>query len=108
MTAIDPLSTAAAAQAAQSAQARNGTGEAAQDEVAKGFETIFLTQLVDQMMKTVDSSAFGGDQQAEMWRSFMSEAIAEQLSDNGGLGFGGSVKQMIASYEQGIGPAGKR
>lgn len=99
MSGFDPLSAATAA--AATTPPAQASQQAAEDEVAKGFETIFLSQLVDEMMKTVDTSAFGGDQQAEMWRSFMSEAIAEKLTDHGGLGFGNSVKQAIASYEQG-------
>ena len=96
MSGFDPISqpTLATAQV-------HGTQKTGEEEAAEGFETIFLTQLVDQMMKTVDANAFGGEQQAEIWRSFLSEAIAEKLTDQGGLGFGNSVKQAISSYEQG-------
>ncbi len=96
MSGFDALTTTTLA----SAQGQNAQ-KSAQDDAAEGFETIFLTQLVDQMMKTVDTSAFGGEKQAEIWRSFLSEAIAEKLTDQGGLGFGNSVKQAITSYEQG-------
>ena len=72
------------------------------DEVlGKKFEAVFLTQFVDQMMKTVDPSAFGGDKQAEMWRSFMSEALAEQLAENGGFGFSANVTDAISAYQRG-------
>ncbi len=103
MSGFDPVS----ATALTAAQGQNAQ-KSSQDEAAEGFETIFLTQLVDQMMKTVDAGAFGGEQQAEIWRSFLSEAIAEKLTDQGGLGFGNSVKQVIASYEQGASLADKK
>ncbi|NRB02726.1 MAG: rod-binding protein [Rhodobacteraceae bacterium] len=72
---------------------------AAKTELGKDFETVFVTQFVDQMMKTIPPTAFGGEQQAEMWRSFMSEAVAKALVDQGGFGLGGSVDEMIGAYE---------
>lgn len=69
-------------------------------EVAKEFEAVFLTQFVDQVMKTAGSTAFGGEKQAEMWRSFMSEAVASHLVEQGGLGLAGQVSQMLSSYSQ--------
>ena len=73
------------------------TGKATADqakaaETAKEFEAVFLTQFVDQMMKTAGDTAFGGKDQAEMWRSFMSEAVAKHLVEQGGLGLAGSVE----------------
>jgi Rod binding domain-containing protein len=76
--------------------------EASKDAtLGKKFEAVFLTQFVDQMMKTVDPSAFGGEKQAEMWRSFMSEALAEQLAEQGGFGFSANVTDAISAYQRG-------
>ena len=69
------------------------------DQTAKDFEAVFVTQFVDEMMKTVDPSAFGGEKQAEMWRSFVSEAVAKTLVEQGGFGLTASVDQMIAAYK---------
>lgn len=79
---------------------------AAVDDVSENFEAVFLGQFVDEMMKTAGSTAFGGEQQAEMWRSFMSNAIAESLVDQGGFGFGGNVKQVLAAYGRDAQPHG--
>lgn len=62
------------------------------------FEAVFLSQFVDEMMKTAGASAFGDEHQAEMWRSFMSEAVAKHLVEQGGVGLSGSVSQMIGAY----------
>lgn len=70
-------------------------------ETAKEFEAVFLSQFVDQMMKATSAAAFGGEKQAEMWRSFMSEAIAKQLVEQGGLGLSGSVENMLNAYAEG-------
>ncbi|NEK23827.1 hypothetical protein GV827_15625 [Sulfitobacter sp. JBTF-M27] len=69
-------------------------------ETARDFEAVFLTQFVDQMMKTTGDTAFGGEKQAEMWRSFMSEAVAKHLVEQGGLGLTGHVEKMINAYVQ--------
>lgn len=67
-------------------------------QTAEDFEAVFLTQFVDEMMKTSSSTAFGGEKQAEMWRSFMSEAVAKHLVEQGGLGLAGSVNQILEAY----------
>lgn len=71
------------------------------DQTAKDFEAVFLTQFVDEMMKTAGATAFGNEKQAEMWRSFMSEAVAKQLVEQGGLGLTASVSQMLGAYAKG-------
>ena len=39
-----------------------------------------------------------------MWRSFMSEAVAKHLVEQGGLGLAGSVEQMMNAYARGATP----
>jgi Rod binding domain-containing protein len=65
---------------------------------AKDFETVFLQQFVDEMMKTVDKGT--GEKDGQMWRSFMSEAISKNLVDQGGLGLAQNVQQMMAAYKK--------
>lgn len=67
---------------------------------AADFEAVFLSQFVDQMMKTTGDTAFGGEKQAEMWRSFMSEAVAKHLVEQGGLGLTGQVSEMLSAYSK--------
>jgi len=69
-------------------------------EVARSFEAVFLSQFVSQMMETVDAEAMGGGKQAEMWRSFLSDAMAESIVDQGGLGVATSIEQMLAAYRK--------
>ena len=66
---------------------------------AKEFETLFLSQFVDEMLKTVDLDAATGGRDMYMWRSFMSQAMAESLVDQGGLGLATSVEQMMSAYK---------
>lgn len=73
---------------------------AADDKLGRDFEAVFLSQFVDQMMKTVDYGPASGGQGAEMWRSFLSDALAERLADRGGLGLGDSIGRMLAAYRR--------
>lgn len=66
---------------------------------AKEFETLFLSQFVDEMLKTVDLDAATGGRDMHMWRSFMSQAMAESLVEQGGLGLSASVEQMMSAYK---------
>lgn len=86
------------AQGSQPTISKATIDQAKSTQTAKDFEAVFLTQFVDEMMKTTGETAFGGKDQAEMWRSFMSEAVAKHLVEQGGLGLAGSVEQMMAAY----------
>lgn len=72
----------------------------AEKQKAKEFEAMFLTQFVDEMLKTVDLSAAAGGRDMHMWRSFMSESMAKSIVDQGGFGLASNVEQMIAAYRQ--------
>lgn len=93
-----PLIGSLAQAKAQMAQQR---GAVTSDEVeaAKEFEAVFLSQFVDEMLKTVDMGT--GENDAQMWRSFMSEALSKSLVDQGGLGMAANVQQMMAAYKKG-------
>lgn len=81
-------------------QAASVHGAAEDDKLAREFEAVFLSQFVDQMMKTVDYGPASGGQGAEIWRSFLSQAMAEKLSERGGLGLSVSVAQALDAYRR--------
>lgn len=81
-----------------SAATRSIDGTQSGAKAAEEFEAVFLSQFVDQMMKTAGDTAFGGTQQAEMWRSFMSDAVSKHLVEQGGLGLTRQVQEMLAAY----------
>lgn len=68
-------------------------------ETAHAFETLFLSQVIDEMMKTVDLGQTMGDHAAEMWRSVISEALANNLMENGGFGIADSIQKKIDAYK---------
>ncbi|WP_206615102.1 hypothetical protein [Mesobaculum littorinae] len=89
----------ATAQARPATAARPAAGA---DAVARDFESVFLTQAVEEMMKSVDLGEFAGGQAAETWRSFLARAVADEIAGQGRTGIAQSVQSKIAAY----GPAG--
>ncbi len=67
-------------------------------DTAKEFEAVFLTQAVEEMMKTIDLGSFGGGHAEETWRSFLARAFADQIAGQGGTGISQSVESTIAAY----------
>jgi Rod binding domain-containing protein len=64
---------------------------------AQSFESSFLSIMLQQMFEGVDVSApFGGGQGEQMFRSFMTDAFARQMTKAGGVGIADAVaKEML-------------
>ena len=89
---------------------RNAPGAAepsAARSAAEEFEKMFLTQMVDEMMKQVDMGDFGGGQAAEQWRFFLSEAFAGELAREGGLGLADSLTRRVEDATAAYGRASR-
>ncbi|MCA0922625.1 rod-binding protein [Pseudooceanicola nanhaiensis] len=71
------------------------------ESAAREFEAMFLSQAVDEMLKSVDSGAFSGGQAAEMWRSFMAQAVADQIAGQSRTGIAQSIQASISAYSTG-------
>ncbi|WP_212522764.1 rod-binding protein [Actibacterium sp. MT2.3-13A] len=77
-------------------------GAAAPDaaqSAAREFEALFLTQAVEEMMRSVDTGSFGGGQAEETWRSFLARAVADEIAAQGRTGLAQSVQSAIGAYE---------
>ncbi len=68
--------------------------------VAQGFVAVFLTEMVDEMMKTVKTGALDGGKAEDTWRSFLSQAMAEQIARSGATGIAQPVERMLAAYDR--------
>ncbi|HEY3694986.1 rod-binding protein [Phenylobacterium sp.] len=64
---------------------------------AQSFESSFLSIMMQQMFEGVEvSTPFGGGQGESMFRSFMTDAFAKQMTKAGGLGIADTVaKEML-------------
>ena len=67
-------------------------------KAARDFEAMFLTQMVDEMLKQVDMGDFGGGAGQDQFRYFMAEAFGKQIAEQGGGGIAQSLQQVIGAY----------
>lgn len=74
----------------------NRNSQAAQ--VAQEFEAVFLSQFVDEMMKTVEFAPQGAGQGGDIWRSFFSQELADSITEQGGIGLARNIQDIIAAY----------
>lgn len=93
MTNIPPVSLPLSAAGADGAKPKTEV------EAAKSFEAVFLSQMVDEMMKTVDFGSTMGEHSAEMWRSILSQSLADSLMENGGLGIADNIQNKLNAYK---------
>lgn len=73
------------------------TPEAAR-AAAEEFESFFLAQTLNQMQQGIETAPpFGGGPGEKAWRSFLSQAMADEMVSAGGIGLADSlVADMIA------------
>ena len=84
---------------AQSAAKDNGAG--AVDEqlktVAKGFESIFVKQILKQMQETIKNASFDPDDSSnEQVHSLYCTFLADSVSQNGGFGLWEKIYEQMA------------
>ena len=66
-------------------------------KASKDFESSFLSVMLGQMFKDVNTSApFGGGPGEDAFKSFMTDAMAKQVVKSGGIGLAPTVqKEML-------------
>ena len=70
-------------------------------ESAKDIEAMFLGQMVDEMLSTVDVGDFGGGHAEETWRSFLSNAIGQSIADQSSTGIARHIASAMERYGTG-------
>ena len=94
---VRPLLSESPSKASASASATDPLA-AKRKAAAKDFETVFLGQMVDQMMKTVKLGGMDGGHAQELWCSFLSRALAERISQTDTTGIAQSVERTLQAY----------
>jgi len=94
--AVSPSLLAAPPQMSTAELAKRGEIGAA----AKDFEASFLSIMLQQMFTGVDvSEPFGGGPGEQMFRSFLTEAIAKQTVKAGGIGVADAVNREMLKIQ---------
>ncbi len=69
-------------------------------ETAQKFEASFLSIMLQQMFEGVEVAApFGGGPGETMFKSFMTEAMAKQVSQAGGIGIADTVAREMLKLQ---------
>lgn len=67
-------------------------------EAAKGFEQVFMTQLLAEMHKTVGKcDLFGEGKEEEQFQSMLDQERAKAWSDSGGVGLASLIYEQMKS-----------
>ncbi len=69
-------------------------------ETAQKFEASFLSSMLQQMFQGVETAApFGGGPGEAMFRSFLTEAMAKQMTKAGGVGIAAEVQREMLKMQ---------
>lgn len=67
---------------------------------AQQFEASFLGVMLQAMFKDVNvSQPFGGGEGEEMWKSFLTDAMAKSVTKAGGVGIAGPVAREMLKLQ---------
>ncbi|EAQ01980.1 hypothetical protein OB2597_20186 [Pseudooceanicola batsensis HTCC2597] len=82
----------------QAYMSRQGGAPDPAQSAGRDFESVFLTQVMEEMLKTVEVGSMAGGFAEETWRSFLARAYADELAARGTTGIAQSVEQSIGAY----------
>ncbi|MDY1009925.1 rod-binding protein [Sphingomonas sp. CFBP9019] len=71
-------------------------------QTAKSFEAVFLGQMTQMMMATVETDgAFSGGHGEEMFRGVLAEKLGTAIAAAGGVGLAPAVLRQIIALQEG-------
>ncbi len=71
------------------------------DAVAKDFEAVFLSQMMEAMFDGDDLKAFfGGGTEGEVYKSYLLNEYGKAMAQNGGIGIAAQVKQELLKMQE--------
>ncbi len=92
---IAPVTPAAPAPSLPRVDAKNA-------ETARNFESVFLGQMTQLMLESVEQEGgFGGGHGEEMFRGVLAEKLGTEMAKRGGIGLAPAVLDQILKLQQG-------
>jgi Rod binding domain-containing protein len=70
-------------------------------ETAKNFEAVFLGQMTQMMLESVDKGEFNGGAGEDMFRGVLAEKLGTEIASRGGVGLAPVVLDQILKLQQG-------
>ena len=78
-----------------------GSGKDKIKSVSQDFETIFLTNMFENMFDGLDDDGpFGSGAGNGPWRSMLTEQYAKSISQSGGVGVAKQIEQQLVSLQE--------
>jgi flagellar protein FlgJ len=95
ISSVPPATTASAAKPLPKVDPKN-------KETAQNFEAVFLGQMTQMMMETVQQDGdFNGGAGEEMFRGILAEKLGTEMAKRGGIGLAPTVMDQIIKLQQG-------
>ena len=95
-TALSPALLASTAQPGAAELAKRGQIK----QTSKAFESSFLSVMLQQMFEGTDTPApFGGGPGETMFKSFLTQAMADKITAGGGIGVAASVQREMLKLQ---------
>lgn len=70
-------------------------------DTAKNFEAVFLGQMTQMMLESVDKGEFNGGAGEDMFRGVLAEKLGTEIANRGGVGLAPVVLDQILKLQQG-------
>ena len=71
------------------------------EKAAKDFEQVFLSQMFQHMFENVETDkVFGGGHAETMFRSFMIDEYAKQVSNSGRIGLSNQIRDSMLRMQE--------
>lgn len=78
------------------------SANAPQAETAQKFEAVFLGQMMQLMLESVDSGGeFSGGSGEQIFRGVLAEKLGDEIARHGGIGLAPAVMDQILKLQQG-------
>lgn len=75
--------------------------EAQMDKVANDFESMFVSQMLEQMFgDSLGMEAFGDKETTEVYKGLMVEEYGKQIANAGGIGIAAYIKQELLKLQE--------
>ncbi|MBW4330411.1 rod-binding protein [Stakelama sp. CBK3Z-3] len=71
------------------------------EKTAKEFEAVFIGQMTQLMLESVEQGEFSGGHGEEMFRGVLAEKMGSAIADRGGLGLAPAVLDQIIKMQGG-------
>lgn len=71
------------------------------DATARDFEAVFVSQMLEQMFADVKTDGpMGGGSGERIFRSLMIQEVGRQMSAQGGIGLGDTIKRELLALQE--------